>query len=138
MRPCAPRSAWTCCAIRWSGPWVAARTLSLGGAGPRTLRIADITGPRFGWSVLAERPGRELVLATLARPWRLGAPPPAQPATPEGFVAFAEPGHVKIFLAVRAVPQGPAATVLTVETRVAATDPAGSAATGGSSVPSAS
>ena len=40
------------------------------------------------------------------------------------FAAFTAPGHVKIVLAVRAVPQGPAATVLTVETRVAATDAA--------------
>ena len=113
-----------CCAIRWPGPWSRARALPLGGTGPRTLRIADLTGPSFGWSVLGERPGTELVLGTLARPWRVGAPPPAQPATTEEFAAFAAPGYVKIVLAVRAVPQGPAAAVLTVETRVAATDAA--------------
>ena len=103
---------------------VAARALPLGATGPRTLRIADLTGPPFGWSVLAERPDTELVLATLARPRRLGAPPPAQPATREEFAAFAAPGYVKIVLAVRAVSQCPAAAVLAVETRVAATDAA--------------
>ena len=103
---------------------VAARALPLGGTGPPTLRISDLTGPTYGWSVLGERPGTELVLGTVARPWRVTAPPPAQPATPDEFAAFTAPGHVKIVLAVRAVPQGPAATVLTVETRVVATDAA--------------
>ena len=56
---------------------VAARALPLGATGPRTLRIADLTGPPFGRSVPAERADTELVLAPLARPWRLGAPPPA-------------------------------------------------------------
>jgi hypothetical protein len=103
---------------------VAARALPLGGTGPPTLRISDLTGPTYGWSVLGERPGTELVLGTVARPWRVTAPPPAQPATPDEFAAFTAPGHVKIVLAVRAVSQGPAASVLTVETRVVATDAA--------------
>ena len=103
---------------------VAARALPLGGTGPPILRIRDLTGPTYGWSVLGERPGTELVLGTVARPWRVTAPPPAQPATPDEFAAFTAPDHVKIVLAVQAVPQGPAATVLTIETRVAATDAA--------------
>ncbi|MDD7942989.1 SRPBCC family protein, partial [Actinomycetospora lutea] len=44
--------------------------------------------------------------------------------SPGDFAAFAAPGYVKIVLSVRAVPQGPDAAVLTVETRVAATDAA--------------
>ena len=103
---------------------IAARTLPLGGTGPRTLRIADLTEPPLGWSVLAGRPDTELILATLAQPWRVGALPPAQPTTAAEFTAFAAPGYVKVVLGVRVVPQGPAAAVLTVETRVAATDPA--------------
>ena len=103
---------------------IGVRALPLGGTGPRTLRIADLAGPSLGWSVLAERPGAELVLATLARPWRVAAPPPVQPAGVEEFAAFATPGFVKIVLGVWAVAQGPAAAVLTVETRVAATDAA--------------
>ena len=63
---------------------IAARTLPLGGTGPRTLRIADLTESPLGWSVLAERPGADLLLATLARPWRVGAPPPAQPTSRGG------------------------------------------------------
>lgn len=102
---------------------IAARALPVGGAGPPTLRISDLTGPAYGWSVLGEQPGTELVLGTVARPWRLSAPPAAQPATPKEFADFSAPGHVKIVLAVSAVPQGLAAAVLTVETRVAATDP---------------
>lgn len=101
---------------------VAARALPLGGTGPRTLRLGGLTEAPFGWVRLAERSDTELVLGTVARPWRLTAPPPAQPVGVGEFVAFAEPGFVKIVLAVRAVAQGPAAAVLTVETRVAATD----------------
>ena len=103
---------------------IAARALPLGGTGPPTLRIGDLSGPTYGWSVLGERSGAELVLGTVARPWKVTTPPAAQPATPDEFTTFTAPGHVKIVLAVQAVPQGPAATVLTIETRVAATDAA--------------
>jgi uncharacterized protein YndB with AHSA1/START domain len=103
---------------------VAARALPAGGPGPRSLRIADLPGPEFGWLRLGECHGTELVLGTLARPWRVSEPPPTQPASPGDFAAFAAPGYVKIVLSVRAVPQGPDAAVLTVETRVAATDAA--------------
>ena len=35
----------------------------------RTLRYADMTGPPLSWLKLGERPGRELVLGQIARPW---------------------------------------------------------------------
>ena len=45
---------------------VSARALPLGGTGPPILRISDLPGPAFGWSVLGEQTGTELVLGTVA------------------------------------------------------------------------
>jgi hypothetical protein len=85
---------------------------------PRTL-LALMQS--FGWGVLADVPGREVVFGSVTRPWEgdvtFDAVPPAE------FAAFAEPGYVKIAWNLRAEP-APPGSILHVETRVATTDPA--------------
>jgi hypothetical protein len=75
-----------------------------------------------GWRVLEERPGGELVLGVVTQPWTAAVRFTGLPG-PE-FVAFRRPGFTKIAvnLAVRALPD--LGTVVSTETRVAATDPA--------------
>ena len=65
------------------------------------------------FSVLAEEPGRELVLGSIGQPWRLrGGGRPA-----DDFASFAEPGYAKLALAFRL--EGDR---LSTETRVLLTD----------------
>lgn len=75
----------------------------------------------IGWSVLAERPGREIVLGAATRPW--DASPVFRPVPPEGFAAFSEPDLVKIVWTLRADP-APGGTTFRTETRAVATDAA--------------
>jgi hypothetical protein len=86
----------------------------------RSFRIPDLASA--GWAVLAERPGEELVLGTVARPWELAGSAVSLPG-PAEFAAFDRPGHARIVLAVRADPHG-RDSLLHVETRVALTDEA--------------
>jgi hypothetical protein len=48
----------------------------------------------IGWGVLAEIPGREIVMGAVTQPWM--ADVVFRPLPPEEFVAFHEPDHVKI------------------------------------------
>jgi hypothetical protein len=48
----------------------------------------------MGWGVLAEVPGREIVVGGVTRPW--DANPVFRALPPEDFAAFAEPDYVKI------------------------------------------
>ncbi len=75
-----------------------------------------------GFSLLARDPPAELVLGAIGQPWRLSGGIRAELESPEAFVAFAEPGFVKMALnlAVSATPDG---SLLSTETRVLATDP---------------
>jgi hypothetical protein len=74
----------------------------------------------LGWVVLAEIPGREVVVGAVTRPWE---PNPTFRGVPPGtFAAFSEPGYVKIVWTLRADPDGPSACVFRTETRVLATD----------------
>ncbi len=75
----------------------------------------------IGWVVLAERAGREIVLGAVTRPWD---PEPVFRSVPAGeFVAFSEPGYVKILWTLRAEPLGDDESMFHTETRVATTDP---------------
>jgi hypothetical protein len=76
----------------------------------------------MGWGVLADVPGRALVMGAVCRPWE--ADPGFRPVPPEAFADFAEPGLVKIVWAVGVLPDGPEASVAWTETRVATTDTA--------------
>jgi hypothetical protein len=69
---------------------------------------------RFGFEVVAEEPGRELVVAAIGQPWKLRGG-----GRPRGvdFRTFSEPGYAKMALNYR-LENG----VLTTETRVRLTD----------------
>jgi hypothetical protein len=75
----------------------------------------------LGWRILAEEPGREIVLGAVTRPWE---PTPRFESVPSSdFAAFAEPGYVKIAWNLLAEASGPENSMFRTETRVMATDP---------------
>ena len=75
----------------------------------------------WGWGVLAEIPGREIVFGAVTQPWLANVVFRALP--PDEFAAFHEPEYVKIVWTLRADPIGAAESVARTETRVATTDP---------------
>jgi hypothetical protein len=75
----------------------------------------------FGWGVLAEVPGQEIVFGAVTQPWKADVTFRAIP--PEEFAAFAEPGYVKIVWMLRADPVGAGRSIVRTETRVSTTDP---------------
>jgi hypothetical protein len=74
----------------------------------------------LGWSVLAEVPSREVVMGTVTQPWNANVV--FRSLNPDAFVAFNEPGYVKIAWTLRADPTGPNESVFRHETRVRTTD----------------
>ena len=99
-----------------------ARVLILGadadeGTRPRGL-LAQTTS--LGWGVLAEQPGREIVVGAVTQPWLANVVFRALPR--EDFKAFREPGYVKIVWTLRADPVGPRESIFRTETRVTTTD----------------
>jgi len=74
----------------------------------------------IGWGVLADVPGREIVMGAVTRPWM--ADVVFRPLPPEEFAAFRDPDYVKIAWTLRADPVGPAESVFRTETRAVATD----------------
>ena len=77
---------------------------------------------RIGWGVLAEAPGREIVVGAVTRPWEPVVQFRAIP--PERFADFAEPGYAKIVWTLAADPLGPSRSRFRTATRVQTTDPA--------------
>ncbi len=75
----------------------------------------------IGWVVLAERTGRELVPGAATQPWH--AAPVFRPIPADQFMAFSEPGFVKITWTLRADPIDDTHSVFHTETRVCTTDP---------------
>jgi hypothetical protein len=71
--------------------------------------------------VLAEVPGRELVLGAVTQPWQANVVFRALP--PETFAAFNEPDYVKIAWTLRADPVDATHSTFRTETRAIATDP---------------
>ena len=82
--------------------------------------LADVLA--LGWGVLAERPGREVVVGGVTKPWEPNVSFRAIP--PDDFAAFAEPDYVKIVWTLRADPVGDSHSIFRTETRVVATDEA--------------
>lgn len=75
----------------------------------------------IGWGVLAQEPGREIVLGAVTQPWKSDVKFRALP--PDEFAAFDEPGFAKIAWTIRAEAIGPETSRFYTETRVATTDP---------------
>ena len=102
---------------------VRARELLLGATPDEEQRPRGLLGETLslGWGVLAEEPGREIVVGAVTRPWEANVRFRSIP--PHEFAGFAEPGYVKIAWTLRADPIGPAASVFRTETRAVATDP---------------
>ena len=75
----------------------------------------------LGWGVLAEAPGREVVVGAYTQPWHQEVT--FHPLPPEGFAAFGEPGYVKIAWTLTAEPLGPGESLFVTRTRAVTTDP---------------
>jgi hypothetical protein len=74
----------------------------------------------LGWGVLADEPGREIVVGSVTKPWE--ANPTFRALPPAEFAAFCDPGFVKIAWTLRADAAGESASVFRTETRALATD----------------
>jgi hypothetical protein len=101
-----------------------ARELALGGEPDGRGHPAALIDQMqsIGWVILAERPGREMVLGAVTQPWQAA---PIFRSVPAGeFRDFAEPGYVKIAWTLRADPISEARSTFRTETRVATTDAA--------------
>jgi hypothetical protein len=75
----------------------------------------------LGWGVLAQEPGREIVLGAVTQPWEADVKFRSLP--PDEFAAFDTPGFAKIAWTIRVEPLGPRTSRFFTETRVATTDP---------------
>ena len=87
---------------------------------PAAFAVDDMV--RYGWILLGENP-REIVLGQIGRPWEAAGTSRGPAAGPARFAAFGEPGYAKIAFSLWADPHGAASSILTMETRVALTDP---------------
>jgi hypothetical protein len=76
----------------------------------------------LGWGVLADIPGRELVMGAVTQPWM--ADVVFRAIAPDRFAAFDEPNYVKIVWTLRADSTGDRESIFRTETRVATTDAA--------------
>lgn len=74
----------------------------------------------IGWGVLAEVPGRELVMGAVTQPWKANVVFRALPA--DEFARFSDPDYVKIVWTLRVDPNDDAHSVFRTETRAVATD----------------
>lgn len=75
----------------------------------------------IGWGVLAEVPGREIVMGAVTQPWLADVVFQALPS--DTFAAFDEPDYVKIVWTLRCDPIGDAQSMFRTETRVSTTSP---------------
>jgi hypothetical protein len=100
------------------------REVVLGGEPDRVARPRGLLAltKSIGWGVLADVPGREVVMGAVTQPWYANVVFRALP--PDEFAAFNEPGYVKIVWTLRADATGPRDSVFRTETRVATTDAA--------------
>ena len=98
------------------------RELILRGKPDKTIRPRGLLAKMksLGWGVLAETPGREIVMGGVTKPWE--ADPVFRALPPDQFAAFQEPGYVKIVWTLRADSIGNSESVFRTETRAAATD----------------
>jgi hypothetical protein len=75
----------------------------------------------LGWGILAEVPGRKVVVGAVTKPWN--ADVVFESVNPDAFAAFDRPGYAKIVWTIEAAPVDGATSLARTETRVATTDP---------------
>lgn len=75
----------------------------------------------LGWGILAEVPGRKVVLGAVTKPWN--ADVVFEPLEPDAFAAFDRPGYAKIVWTLEAEVVDAETSIARTETRVATTDP---------------
>jgi hypothetical protein len=75
----------------------------------------------LGWEVLAQIPGREVVLGAVTKPWEPNVV--FRPLRPEEFADFQEPDYVKIIWTLRSDPLSATESIARTDTRVTTTDP---------------
>ncbi len=99
-----------------------ARELLLGATPDDRLRPSGLLAQvqSLGWGVLAEIPGRELIVGAVTRPWEANVTFRAVP--PDEFATFREPDYVKIVWTLRADPIDATHSIFRTETRVMTTD----------------
>jgi hypothetical protein len=99
-----------------------ARQLAMGGrtaaASTRGSFLDEVQA--LGWRVLAEVPGRELVMGAVTQPWL--ADVVFRGVSPEDFAAFDEPNYVKIAWTIGVTPREDGTSLFRTETRALATD----------------
>lgn len=98
------------------------REVVLGGTPDQRMHPAALIPQMqsIGWVVLAERADREIVLGAATIPWH--ANPVFRSIAPVEFLAFRDPGYVKIAWSLRVEPVNGARCVFHTETRVSTTD----------------
>ncbi len=80
---------------------------------------------RAGFLLLDERSGHEIVFGAVVQPWKAVTDnEPAPPIDAHGFATFDTPGYVKVAFNIRVEPYGRGRSLITAETRTAATDSA--------------
>jgi len=101
-----------------------AREIVLGAAPDAEARPRGLLAltKSLGWGVLAEVPDRQVVMGAVTQPWQANVVFRALP--PDEFVAFNQPGCVKIGWTLRADPVGQGHSIFRTETRAVTTDPA--------------
>lgn len=98
------------------------RELILGGKPEEVTRSTGLVAQAkaWGWGILAEDAGREIIFGAATQPWL--ANPVFRALPPGEFEAFGEPGFVKIAWTLRADPIDATKSVFRTETRVSTTD----------------
>jgi hypothetical protein len=87
---------------------------------PPPLGLVD-QAKAWGWGMLAEDPGHEIVFGAVTQPW--AANPVFRALSQDEFAKFQEPGYVKIAWMLRVDPVDGGKSMASTETRVATTDP---------------
>ena len=99
-----------------------ARELALGSTPDERARPQALVPQMLalGWGILADAPGREIIMGAVTRPWEPN--PRFRALGPERFAAFDEPEYVMIAWSLRADAVGPHESIFRTETRAVATD----------------
>jgi hypothetical protein len=88
--------------------------------GPNTARIEDFTGPGKGFQILAEQPGREIVIGSVGKFWKLKIE--WADVQPWSFTEFSAPGFGKLAWNLRVDPDSRGGSWISWDLRVTTTD----------------